>query len=1319
MSGKSLTTVIFGLLFIAFLQNASAQVRLSSSLRGTVTDVNGAAIPGASFVLTNEDTGTTRTTVSAGDGEYYFEQLPPGNYRLQVERSGFKTVVRKGLRLSVSTSSPLDVQMEIGELGETVTTEAGASPLNTGDVTIGNVIGEREVKNLPSASRNPINLVSLQPGVVFTGETDNDRLLLGLNDRVDDREGATFGVRGNQTNVQLDGADVSDPETQAAFGTLIPVTLDSLKEFRVITHGANASEPSTGGPQVFLITNNGTNDLTGNLRFYHRNEATASNDFFNKRAGFDRPKLRRSNFGGSLGGPIRRDRMFFFGDYDGRVDRSEIPQNLFPTNVFVPSDTLREGIIRYRNTAGQIVSLSGDGIRFIDPAGLGVNPAALAALQLYPRGNTPVRAGTDDLNIMRFSYSAPLPTTASVFTGRFDYNITPDGAHTLYIRSNVADIDSAIIPALFPGASPSQSLVNKSKGLVASYTAQISPRVFNNLTFGYSRPDIERTGQEGNTLRFFPFTGFGYGGDRFGVSGETSAQAIRGTARKVSIYDGSDDVTWTRGNHIIQFGGLARSSTNRRTSGVNALTEFQTFPFRCIGDTSCLAGVNRLLSDPDPTNNPNSLNAGRIRDSFFALAGLVSTANTTFNFNPKTGRYEEGNPRVLEFVEDTFEVYAQDSWRVRPNLTITAGLRYSYNAPLRETTGQQLVSTVSLGEWFDRRVSDMNAGIPADRAPLVGFDLPKPTTVGRFTLYEPDYNNLAPRAAVAWSPDFKSGFLRRIFGSGQQSVIRAGFGVYYERVGGPLSLTTDQFGANGLYDFRFSSNVYTLAQIPRFNGTCTLNGCTGLPPVSNYLAPPTPLQLPFVPGPADLAPTFAVDDRLRNPSTTHVNFSFQRELPGKWMIDVGYVGTFGRNQLLKADLAQYYGELRDPQSGQTLWGAFNQILDIVGPDLRNPRVNPNNAAALASVQPIAFFQNMLPNLPSLMGNPALSPTQAFYKYATGYVLSVGPAWSLLLSDLDTEPQFGSPSPWNTQIDPERDGFVLFNPQFTALRTWTNFGRSDYHGGQLTVRRRFGSAQFALNYTFSKSLDNASAAENDRNNFGGFTDGNGQVANPFRPNAHRALSDFDVRHNLNAHWVIDLPFGRGKSFLDGANPIVNALIGGWELAGVVRYHSGFPLSILNGNDYYATSYLGEDFATAIGDVRSSPTRRDVNGQPNLFNDPVAARALFTFTRPGEVGSRNVLRGPGFFTADLSVHKSFKMPWQERHQLHFMVAAYNAFNNVNLSIRPPYRLSTMRLDFGDPRRGTNAAFDPRIFGRIERTVGSRGGARELEFAVRYSF
>jgi hypothetical protein len=1302
---KILSRFRLWIIFICLLSAADAFAQQQNPvLRGVVTDASGAVVAGAALTLTNERTGAVRTAVSDQNGEYQFQQLPVGVYRLRAEKSGFRAFEQSNIELLIGRTLSLDVALTVGEVGETVTVDAGAATISSEDAAVGNSITEREVESLPAAGRNPISLFSLQPGIVFTGESDADRLLLGINNRQDDREGATFGVRGNQSAINIDGAEVGDTETQAAFGLLLPVTLDSIKEFRVTTNGANASEFNTGGPQVTIITNNGTNRFSGNARFHHRNDKFSANSFFNNAQGVERPNLDRNVFGGSFGGRIVRDRFFFFGDYEGRRERSE----QLVKDQRVPSDTLRQGIISYTNAAGQIVQLTPEKLRQIDPAGLGFNPAMARIFDLYPRPNQPTPANLlsfdDPRNYGYFRFNSPIETNTNIYTARFDLNLTKDGRHTAYWRGTAADFDATLRPPVLPGLDPSRRLINRSKGFVVSYTAVENKNVINNFTWGVTFPRIDEKGAEGDG--FAPTnlaTPFGF--DGFGGFGDLN----RGVDRSATINDISDDVTLIRGNHTVQIGGLLRFSQNKRTSYQNAFGNFRALGTACRGAGGCDIPFNRLLTDPDVSLRPanNFTNRQRFRNAFFTLTAPLNALSTSFILNPRTGEYDFTEPRELNFIEDVYEAYVQDIWRVRQNLTVTAGLRYSFAEPIYEANGVQLRPLVDVREWFDGRARDMNAGVAADRTPFISFDR---ASKGN-SWYEPDKNNFAPRLAVAWSPAFKSGLGKLLFGE-SKGVLRGGFGVYYERVGGALTYTTDRYGSPGLLQFGITPSganaPFSLANAPRFSGTCTVGACANLPNPALYLTAPDRMTFPFTPQYGELEGNFIIDNRLQSPQTTHFNFSYQRELPGRITLDVGYVGTRGRKLLAKADVAQFYGDLRDPVSGQTLNEAYRLIADLIGPDPSRPRIDPNNLNAVRTIAAIPFFQNMMPNMPNagFTPNPTLTPTQAFYVFATEFA----PDWANALYLLDFDPYIfsSSVSPWNTRLDPERNGAVLFNPQFNNLPAWTNLGESDFHGLQLTVRKNFGRAAFAVNYTFSKSLDNTSSAENATENNGEFFYETGLIADAFNPKAQRARSDFDLRHNLNAHWLVDLPFGRGGWFGKNASGALDSLIGGWQIAGVLRWHSGFPLSPTNGGNQ-ATNTFGTTFATVLGRLQSDITRRDPNGRPNLFRDPAAARALLAYTRPGEVGSRNAINGPGYFALDLGLHKNFRMPWSERHSLQLRATGFNILNTTNFSIRPPY---SGNYTFDVAASASN-------FGALTKTTGFRGGGREFEFALRYSF
>jgi hypothetical protein len=364
---------------------------------------------------------------------------------------------------------------------------------------------------------------------------------------------------------------------------------------------------------------------------------------------------------------------------------------------------------------------------------------------------------------------------------------------------------------------------------------------------------------------------------------------------------------------------------------------------------------------------------------------------------------------------------------------------------------------------------------------------------------------------------------------------------------------------------------------------------------------------------------------------------------------------------------------------------------------------------MAAFDVASFCNPSQPGFSACQGTyQSLTPTQAFYSYI---MQNSAPSWSSALNQLDTSPASLGVTPYSPTLDPQGDGFVLFTKQFQTLPTWVNWAHSDYHSLQVSVRKNVGWAIFSANYVFSKSIDNISIAENTTETTGTFFGGarTGMIPNPFDVRASRAVSDFDLRHNFNTSWVVSLPFGRGAKIGAHISPVLNALIGGWELSGLARWRSGFPQSPTNGANSPLNLY-DQALATLTQPVQTSIVRNGRNGVPNMFSNPSAVFALLQFTDPGQVGSRNVLRGPAYADLDLGVYKTFRMPWKESHRLQFRVTAYNALNSVNFA------------SVGDVRDTGGFIYDadsPSTFGQLTNTSGPRGGAREMEFAVRYQF
>ncbi|MBI4875822.1 MAG: carboxypeptidase regulatory-like domain-containing protein, partial [Acidobacteria bacterium] len=363
----------------------------TTQVSGVVTDPSGALIPGTSIELLNLETGLKRTTTSDDAGAYSLLQVIPGQYRITATATGFRTVTINDLRLLVNNPATANIKLEVGQVTETIAVTAEAVNVNTVDASIGNAIGTKPILQLPLNARNIVGLLALQPGVVFTRE-----------DSTNERNGAVNGGKSDQANVTLDGVDVNDQMERNAFSSALRMTPDSVQEFRVTTMNSNADAGRTSGAQVVLVTKGGTNDLHGSLYEYHRNTATSSNEYFLNSSGIERPKLIRNIFGASAGGPLRKNRMFLFGNFEGRRDAKD------ESDVrTIPSMNMRQGILQYQRRDGSIATVNpAELVSRIDGAG-SVSQAALQFMQKYPVPNDTTQG--DGLNFVGYRFKAPTP----------------------------------------------------------------------------------------------------------------------------------------------------------------------------------------------------------------------------------------------------------------------------------------------------------------------------------------------------------------------------------------------------------------------------------------------------------------------------------------------------------------------------------------------------------------------------------------------------------------------------------------------------------------------------------------------------------------------------------------------------------------------------------------------------------------------------------------------------------------------------------------------------------------------------------------------
>lgn len=1236
----NLTVVLVGLitLFCGLVAHAQQD---TTTMSGVISDPQGRVISGATVTLTNSATGTSRDTKSGGDGTYVFTQVPPGTYSIRVEAQGFKASVRENIQLLVRTPATLNIELEVGAVSEIVTVSGGEARINTHDATMGNAFVANQIAQLPLEGRNIVALLSLQPGVTYIGTDVNDP-----------RNGSVNGGKSDQANVTLDGVDVNDQQTGVAFSSVLRIPTGSVDEFRVTTTSPNADQGRSSGAQVSVVTKSGSNAFHGSLFESHRNTVTTANDFFNNAAKVGRPKLIRNVFGGAFGGPILKDRLFFFLNYEGRRDASELK-----VPRIVPSAEMRNGFIKYKNKTGQIVTLSPAEVKALDPAGIGPNPAVLEVFRQYPLPNDFTLG--DGLNFLGFRFDSPIKVKFDTYFARLDYNLS--SKHNLFWRGNLQN-DRSTDAQQFPGEPPQFTFLNNSKGYVVGDNFSLRTNLTNIFRYGYTRQGLENAGA--STFAAVTFRGL------------SPIHALtRSNGRITPVYNLVDDVAWIKNKHTFGFGTNIRFIRNNR---FNLDTSFPS----AFTNQSWLLGTGRDLrpKDIDP------LTGVGFGDSIMALLGIVSQGNARYNFD-KTGRVlAVGEPVKRTFAADEYEWYGQDSWRIKPNLTLNLGLRYGLYSPPWETHGNQVAPNIRLGDWFNLRGENGAKGIPSNAAPPIFYDLSGKAN-GRRGFYDWDKNNFAPRFSFAYSPGVSEGWLAKITGGPGKMAIRGGASMVYDRIGGALAVTFDAAGSFGLSTgLTNPASSVTSKTAPRFTGFTNLPaGLLPPPPAVGF-----PTKFPGKGQKGSFAITFGMDDKITTPYSMGFNFSIQREFPKSFTLELAYVGRESRKLLIQDDLAQPVN-LVDTTSNMSYYQAAQQLIALEG-------------GSILQVPKIAFWENIFPGLnitakqlndvygdvfdfnPGLSPATKLTPTQvAFYLYNQEYQFD----YTSALFDIDVG-CFNSCSKFGS--------FALFNDQFSALAAWRSIAPAHYHSFQMSLRKRLSQGvQFDFNYTLAKSTDWSSGVERSGSFGGGF------IVNAWMPSQRKSTSDFDLRHQINVNWIAELPFGRGKLIGGKTNSILDAFIGGWQLSGIYRWTSGLSASVGNGR-FWPTNWNITGFASRKGPTPRTETTKNaipIAGKPgpNLFPDPKLAITAYKHTVVGDTGVRNDLRGDGYFSIDTGVGKSWKMPW-ENHRLQFRWETFNVTNSVRFDV------NSLTLDLG------NAA----SFGKYSSTLTT---PRVMQFVLGYQF
>jgi hypothetical protein len=1201
---------------LSLLACAVAMGQSTSSLRGVVKDASGASIPDSALTLTDTSTGTLRQVLSNSSAEYQLLQVPPGKYTLKVEKPGFSILVKTDITLEVSVPSTLDCVLEVGAVGSTVNVEADAAQVNTVDASVGNAFIERQVQDLPLQTRNVVELLSIQPGVTQTGEVlgarrDQNNVTL---DGVDANNNQTSGI----THALINGAQSSTTATGVTgntpgFNAALPIPLDSVEEFRVTVAGQTADEGRSSGGQVTLVTKSGTNILHGSLYEYNRNTLLAADDFFNNEAGVARSPLVRNQFGASLGGPIVKNRLFLFANWERRIDASSTPET-----ATVPSATLRQGELLAAvsdGTNSSVQTLSPAAVQAIDPKGIGFSPAMKAYLNSFSTGNDPSLSLDNNLNFDGLRFNAPLDVDQSAYVAKLDYNIDQAGKHRFSVRGTLNDAAQDLTAAPLPGTAPAQSLVDNSKGIAASYTWVATPNLINSLKFGITRLGLNETGALGTQLTFA------------GITAPENFN-LRPSIQIMPTTNIADDLTWTKGKHTITTGINFRFIRNTHTNFENSFPSysFDRNTLGGLGADGMLAVQNYI--DGQGNSSLKLTQATAVEEGFGDLLGLINQYSGTYQYTKTGSVIPFGTPAAREYAVNDYEQYVMDNWRVRRNLTITAGLRYSNSTTPWEVNGTEVVTTVPLQTYFAERVAAMNAGIPNNQITdasltytLGGSANNKPGWFQRANL------NLGPRLAAAYAPDNTDNWFNKLLG--KNSVLRGGFAMVYDQYGNDMVFNIDQSGSPGL------ASTVTQPVNTNFTTSPRYNGLTGLPALPAAAPGGFPFTPPTITG--GFNEGVGVVSNLKAPYSLVFNANYAKQLPNKVTIEIGYAGRLYRRGLVQQDFDQPLTNFKDNTSGTT----WSQAVGVLHNDYLAA------GQTYGAIQPVPFIEDIFPSLAN-----AFVKGSATQNYYYGWININGLSDEDNLNLMDRQRIAGTNKCYTVT------GCNTFYPlQYAGLPTWTNAGYSDYNAATISIRRPLSNGfAFDFNYTLSHSIDNSSGAESGAGQTGAI------LQDAFNVNAFRGSSDFDERHNITADALYELPFGKNRAFAKNSNKFVDALIGGWQASTIFRYHSGLPSTISAGGVYptnYEVSALTNLLPGATNNFGSSI---DNNGAPSLFANTSAAGNYFQ-QAGGTTGTRAIVRLPGAVNVDFSLMKSFALPW-EGHRLQFRAEAFNAFNHVNL-------------------------------------------------------
>jgi outer membrane receptor protein involved in Fe transport len=1174
----AVSAVVLVLSWLSFAQNGS--------IAGTVSDASGAVIQGAGVTARNTATNETHNTTSGATGAYSIPDLPVGPYEITVRKDGFKVFHQPGIELTVAQAFTVDPKLIAGAASEEVTVRADkAQDIDLETSQISNLVDQQQMESLPLITRNPYQLVLLSPG---TSQTDSGNGGISVN-----------GARDRNNNFLLDGVDNNDTSVPGGMGGVLNANPESTEEFRVITDNFNAEYGRNTGAIIDVVTKSGTNQFHGNAYYFGRwNGFGGARDWFNPGVGPDAGPMNpyiRHQFGFSFGGPIIKNKTFFF--FNDEMDRflttltnsADVPTPQFLTGVFNYTYTTTNG-------ASQTIPINLTPTGANNPLALPFDPTMKKVFAYYP--TTTQSADGIEGNVF-FPSSSRTSTYNPII--KLDHHFSDRESLSLrYAYNHFFDPNPAHSDIL-PGGIGEYAEKAIGEGLSGQLTSTLSNNVVNNFQFGWnhiyaafylSKATYSQLDTPGGTDSFG--NGWDYALDPF-TSFASTLGGSDAQARKTGTISYTESLSWVHGNHTFKFG------FDFRDVGENGFDDFSSRRQLTLDPSAAFEGFDPGILAGEPTNNSDPLNRILV-DAANAYWGFVIDDVENQFFNKTAVR----QPTDIKFFKQhEFDWYGQDTWKLRPNLTLNIGARYQYNGVPYETSGN-----------FSNILQDPATFLPGQ---AVNFSLVGPGT--GHSLYQPDYKDIEPRIGFTWDP-WKDG----------KTSVRAGYGIFHDRTFG------NAFGnarANPPFQAQFNSFDFE-----------TINNALG----SGAFPAQIPNQTPSasIPDGSYVEGIVAFDTHFPNAESNNWNFDIQRQLPGNNVLDVAYVGAQGVHVYGQRD-----GNPPDPN-------LVAKLLAFCVPG------NPANTGFAGDVTPT---------------NPNGQCSQAD---VSGTSLYIGATPSAQLDTL----------PFNAV-----NNNALLQPDYQL-----NEFNSIYHGLQTKFTHPMTHGlQYQVAYTWSHAIDDGVDPLTPAVGAHTFPRNSRDLAQNY------GNSDNDTRHVAVINYVWQLPFGRGKSYMNGG--ILGRLMEGFEFDGIFTAETGHPYQVRGTLDTQRTGIaawgyqVGNPYGPPAG-AGCSPATPPPGGGYNYISNQCA------FVNPpfGQPSNdvRNAFYGPGFWDWDVTLAKNMTITERVRAQLRF-----EGFNILN---HPHF------LNPGTDAAGIGNLIGQPLFGVITGTYTQPDGttsARQVQVALKIFF